>query len=188
MCEFRLSCALVVGQGRRHSSVAPRRLGSRLGTQVLPGVHIRILDLRNLSHRVPPALDDRRGRHRSDRVSLALGLASGMSPERVVRAIDKGVGDILAGVAVILALGAMLGRMLDAGAEVNGRLARGWELATGRPADAGDLSPLLALYVQARERFTADPKASAALAASPDLAALTVVANALLNLDAVLTR
>src|SRR5262249_51954260 len=46
-------------------------------------------------------------------VSLGLGLAAGLPPEKVVEAISKGVGEILAGVAVILALGAMLGRMLD---------------------------------------------------------------------------
>jgi gluconate transporter len=45
--------------------------------------------------------------------SLALGLAAGLPPVRVVASIGKGVGDIMAGVAVILALGAMLGRMLD---------------------------------------------------------------------------
>jgi gluconate transporter len=46
-------------------------------------------------------------------VSLALGLAAGLPPDRVVAAIGKGVGGILGDVAVILALGAMLGRMLD---------------------------------------------------------------------------
>jgi gluconate transporter len=46
--------------------------------------------------------------------SLFLGLAAGMQPEKVVVSIGKGVGEILAGVAVILALGAMLGRMLEA--------------------------------------------------------------------------
>jgi gluconate transporter len=46
-------------------------------------------------------------------VSIGLGLAAGMSPKAVVESIDKGVGDILKGVAVILALGSMLGRMLD---------------------------------------------------------------------------
>src|SRR5262249_40485954 len=46
-------------------------------------------------------------------VSLALGLAAGLPPERVVGSVRKGVGDIMGGVAVILALGAMLGRMLD---------------------------------------------------------------------------
>ncbi len=46
-------------------------------------------------------------------VSIALGLASGMAPEAVVRALTKGVGEMLAGVALLLALGAILGRVLD---------------------------------------------------------------------------
>src|SRR4029077_7730970 len=46
-------------------------------------------------------------------VSLALGLAAGLSPDQVLAAIGKGVGDILREVALILALGAMLGRMLE---------------------------------------------------------------------------
>lgn len=46
--------------------------------------------------------------------ALALGLSAGMPPERVATSINKGVGEILEGVAVLLALGAMLGRMLDA--------------------------------------------------------------------------
>src|SRR5262249_34705193 len=47
-------------------------------------------------------------------VSLGLGLVAGMPPEKVMGSIGKGVGEILAGVAVILGLGGMLGRMLDA--------------------------------------------------------------------------
>src|SRR5947199_7724550 len=46
-------------------------------------------------------------------VTLALGLATGMEPACVVDAVGKGVGDILREVALILALGAMLGRMLE---------------------------------------------------------------------------
>src|SRR4051812_5144867 len=46
-------------------------------------------------------------------VSLGLGLATGMEPAKVVDAIAKGAGDILGSVAIILALGAMLGRMLE---------------------------------------------------------------------------
>ncbi len=37
-------------------------------------------------------------------VSLGLGLAAGLSPERVVDAIHQGVGDILRNVALLLAL------------------------------------------------------------------------------------
>jgi Gnt-I system low-affinity gluconate transporter len=47
-------------------------------------------------------------------VSLLLGLAAGLPPEKVMDSIGKGVGEIMTGVAVILALGAILGRLLDA--------------------------------------------------------------------------
>jgi len=46
-------------------------------------------------------------------VSIGLGLAAGMSPVSVLGSVSKGVGDILASVAILLALGSMLGRMLD---------------------------------------------------------------------------
>jgi H+/gluconate symporter-like permease len=46
--------------------------------------------------------------------SLGLGLAAGLPPDRVVDAILQGVGNILRNVAILLALGAMLGRMLEA--------------------------------------------------------------------------
>src|SRR5947209_8118526 len=46
-------------------------------------------------------------------VSLALGLAAGLPPARIVDAINKGVADILREVLLLLALGAMLGRMLE---------------------------------------------------------------------------
>jgi hypothetical protein len=88
----------------------------------------------------------------------------------------------------IEAAAALARRMQSAGSTVEQRLARGWELATGRPPAAGDLPTLLALHLEAARQFTADAKASAALANTQELAALTVVANALLNLDTVLTR
>src|SRR5436190_13980537 len=62
-------------------------------------------------------------------VSLGLGLAAGLPPLRVVAAMGQGIGDILAGVTILLALGAMLGRILDASgaAEVIARtLVRGF--------------------------------------------------------------
>jgi hypothetical protein len=88
----------------------------------------------------------------------------------------------------IEAAAALAKRMQAAGPALEQRLARGWELATGRPAATEDMPPLLKLHQQAQQQFTADAKASAALAATPELASLTVVANALLNLDTVLTR
>jgi len=46
-------------------------------------------------------------------VSLGLGLAAGLPPARVVDAFSKGIGDILRDVLLLLALGALLGRMLE---------------------------------------------------------------------------
>jgi gluconate transporter len=46
--------------------------------------------------------------------SLVLGLAAGLSPDRLVDTLQQGFGTILRNVALLLALGAMLGRMLDA--------------------------------------------------------------------------
>jgi gluconate transporter len=77
-------------------------------------------------------------------VSLGLGLAAGMAPARILDAMDKGLGDIMRGVAVILALGAMLGRMLDASgaAEV---MARTLVRAFGTPR--ASLAILLSAYL-----------------------------------------
>lgn len=46
-------------------------------------------------------------------VSLGLGLLTGMEPGQVVDALGKGAGGILSSVAIILALGAILGRLLE---------------------------------------------------------------------------
>jgi Gnt-I system low-affinity gluconate transporter len=45
--------------------------------------------------------------------SLALGLAAGQQPDKVIVSVRNGVGEVLKGVAVVLALGALLGRILD---------------------------------------------------------------------------
>ncbi len=79
-------------------------------------------------------------------------------------------------------------RMLTAGNTTEQRIARGWQLATGRPMTPRETSPLMELYRQAQQRITDDPKDASALGQTTELAALTVVANALLNLDTVLTR
>src|SRR5262245_47335033 len=60
-------------------------------------------------------------------VSLGLGLLAGKPPDQVVDFITKGVGDILREVTLLLALGAMLGRMLEASGAaelIAGRLIR----------------------------------------------------------------
>ncbi len=87
----------------------------------------------------------------------------------------------------IEAAAALAGRMA-ADAPLDQQLRQGYELATGRPAPEEALPPLVRLHAQARVQFQRDPEAAAALAGTPDQAALTVVANALLNLDSVLTR
>src|SRR5262249_55212139 len=47
-------------------------------------------------------------------VSLGLGLAAGMPPEKALASVGQGLGKIMTDVAVILALGAILGGMLEA--------------------------------------------------------------------------
>jgi gluconate transporter len=46
-------------------------------------------------------------------VSLGLGLAAGLPPAQVIDAVQKGIGEILRDVILLLALGAILGRMLE---------------------------------------------------------------------------
>jgi Gnt-I system low-affinity gluconate transporter len=46
-------------------------------------------------------------------ISLGLGLAAGLPPAKIVDSINKGIADILREVLLLLALGAMLGRMLE---------------------------------------------------------------------------
>ena len=77
-------------------------------------------------------------------VSLGLGLAAGLPPLQVVSAVGKGIGDILAGVTVILALGAILGRILDASgaAEVIART-----LVRGFGVQRASLAILVAAYI-----------------------------------------
>lgn len=77
-------------------------------------------------------------------VSIGLGIAAGMPPEATVRSLSKGVGEMLAGVMLLLALGAILGRVLDrsgAALVVAGRLVE----AAG--IERAPLGVLLASYI-----------------------------------------
>jgi len=81
-----------------------------------------------------------------------------------------------------------LARRMDEGNDPRARISRGWELVVGdKPADA-DIESLLKLYVRSLARFQLDSTEAAQIADNPQLAALTIVANALLNVDAVLTK
>jgi H+/gluconate symporter-like permease len=45
--------------------------------------------------------------------SMALGLAAGMPPDKVLKSIQSGFGDALGFIAVVVGLGAMIGRFLE---------------------------------------------------------------------------
>ncbi|MFT3879724.1 MAG: DUF1553 domain-containing protein [Gemmatales bacterium] len=79
------------------------------------------------------------------------------------------------------------------------RLRYALTLCTGRPADERQLVPLMQLYTRELERFRKGPEAATKLATDPigslptgwkagELAAWTVIANVLLNLDSVLMK
>src|SRR5439155_9920715 len=87
----------------------------------------------------------------------------------------------------------------ESGPAAEDRARFGLTLCLARPADAAPVDHLLALYREAVARYRGDPQAALALATDPlgplppgvaaeELAAWTVVANVLLNLDGVLTK
>jgi gluconate transporter len=59
--------------------------------------------------------------------SMALGIASGMAPEKVLKSIQVGFGDALGFIAVVVGLGAMIGRFLEQSG--GGRALADWLLA-----------------------------------------------------------
>ena len=94
---------------------------------------------------------------------------------------------------------ALARRVLAAAADESVRLALAWRLATSRPPEPAALASLTSLLAAERRRLAADPAAAGRLATEPlgplpagmdpvEAAAWTSVANALLNLDAVLTK
>lgn len=87
----------------------------------------------------------------------------------------------------------------DGGWTVEERLRFAIKLCTGRPVDQQQLFPLVQLYRRERERYSKNPEAAVKLASDPlgplptqwkadELAAWTVIANVLLNLDGVLMK
>src|SRR5690606_41799203 len=46
-------------------------------------------------------------------VAIAMGLVLGMSPKDLLKTIDNGVGSTLAGLALVIVLGALLGKVLE---------------------------------------------------------------------------
>jgi hypothetical protein len=88
----------------------------------------------------------------------------------------------------IEAAAALSERMFAEGITEEAHIARGWNLAIGRPPSGSQKEVLRALYRQSLRNFATDSHAGTKLGRTPELAALTVVANALLNLDEMLTR
>jgi hypothetical protein len=88
----------------------------------------------------------------------------------------------------------------EGGASPSLRVVHGYRLCTARPPAPAELGPLVAFYDRERARFAKDPESARALlaeeqasAAPPDKdaadrAALVMVANVLLSLDATLTK
>jgi hypothetical protein len=80
-------------------------------------------------------------------------------------------------------------RMIAEGGETAGeRIAWGYRAATGREATASTLTDLTDLYAESLPQFESDETASKHLGATPEAAAMAVVASTLLNLDEVLTK
>ena len=90
-------------------------------------------------------------------------------------------------------------RMTAAGSEAAGRAAHGFRVCVARPPSEAELEQLVDLYERARQAFDSDAEAARKMATVPlgpaadgadlaDLAAWTVVANVLLNLDEVLMK
>ncbi len=85
----------------------------------------------------------------------------------------------------------------EAGTDASARVAHGFRLSVARWPKSDEAGRLLALYREQRANFEKDPASAEKLvkaylpageSASPELAAWTVVANVLLNLDEVLTK
>ena len=85
------------------------------------------------------------------------------------------------------------------GADLNKRLEYGMQLALGRPAKDHELKALTGLYIDRVGFYQSDPKSALSMSTNPlgplpsglkadELAALTNVANVILNLDEFLTK
>lgn len=83
---------------------------------------------------------------------------------------------------------ALARRMTSSGATPGQQVAYGWSVVIGRPAKPLELEPLLELHQTAVKRFALSPQSAERFAGSAELGPMTLVANALLNLDAALTR
>ncbi|TWT30186.1 Planctomycete cytochrome C [Posidoniimonas corsicana] len=79
-------------------------------------------------------------------------------------------------------------RMAEHGDTPADQIAWAYQAAAGSPADEESLAALLELYTAARLRFEGEPASAERLAPDADAFARTVLANAILNLDATLSK
>ena len=96
--------------------------------------------------------------------------------------------DLLNDTAYVEAAQALARRMESAGALPAARLGYGFRLCLVRAPKPPELARLESLYAKLKLDYDAKPEDAKKLAGSPDLAALTMVANVLLNLDETITK
>ena len=85
-------------------------------------------------------------------------------------------------------------QMQNGGKDLKGQISKGYELALYKPADRSKLSVLMKLYYEALQKFRKDTNKACEMIGVNDqhnnaeTAAMVVVANAILNLDEVITK
>jgi len=82
---------------------------------------------------------------------------------------------------------ALAARVEKAG-DLKQQIAQAYQLATSAKPSASDITDLIALHDAALAEYKSDAKLAKSLGNTPEKAALAVVANAILNLDVVLTK
>ncbi|MEO1450539.1 MAG: DUF1553 domain-containing protein, partial [Bacteroidota bacterium] len=91
------------------------------------------------------------------------------------------------------AAAALANNMYRAGESDSAKIAWGYQQALAHPIDEHQLPPLLTLLKESRQHYQSNPAGAAALSQNDvpeksDLAAYTVVANAIMNLDGFITK
>ncbi len=69
-------------------------------------------------------------------VAILAGLGLGMSPTELLKTIDAGVGSTLGGLALVICLGAILGRILEESGAAE-RIAATWSAPSARRTSSG---------------------------------------------------
>jgi hypothetical protein len=83
---------------------------------------------------------------------------------------------------------ALAGRMERGAADLRGKLALGFRLCLARRPLAAEVSRLASLFERLKARYLASPVDAAKVGKTPEAAAMTMVANVLLNLDETITK